>query len=395
MKKKTREITGSLQIKNGKYCIVLNLYDKDNVRKQKWISTNVKVGDTESKKLKSRDKACKLLVQAISEYEKTKKNGMLGKDISIDDFIDKYLEILTNRVKANTYNFYIDMIDKHIKPYFAQLDLTLQELGIQDIQNYYNKKCNILSANTVIKHHAFIHQMLDYAVSIDLIPKNPSDYVKLPRKVKFNPVSYDVKNILNLFNIALDSSIKDVIFITAFMGLRRSEVLGLQWSSINLEDKTMTISRTAVKNKSEVLYSDTTKTNSSHRTLVIPDFLLCYLMNLKKEQEANKIYFGTEYIDSDYVCKRADGSLFKPDYISHTFHSLIIKNQLIPIRFHDLRHFSASYLLYRGVTMKEIQEFLGHSSINTTSDIYAHLDFSSKIDIAKKMNDISTKEISF
>lgn len=320
---------------------------------------------------------------------------MLGKDISIDNFIDKYLEILTNRVKSNTYNFYIDMIDKHIKPYFAQLGLTLQELGIQDIQNYYNKKCRILSANAVIKHHAFIHQMLDYAVSIDLIPKNPSDYVKLPKKVKFNPGNNDVKNILNLFNIVMNSIIKDVIFITALIGLRRSEALGLQWSSINFEDKTITISRTAVKNKSEVLYSDTTKTNSSHITLVIPDFLLCYLMNLKKEQEANKIYFGTEYIDSDYVCKRPDGSLFKPDYISHTFHSLIIKYELIHIRFHDLRHFSASYLLYRGVTMKEIQEFLGHSSINTTADIYAHLDFSSKIDIAKKMNDISSKENSF
>ena len=79
------------------------------------------------------------------------------------------------------------------------------------------------------------------------------------------------------------------------------------------------------------------------------------------------------------------GDLIKPDYVSEQFPRLLEKYDLRRIRFHDLRHSCASLLLKNGVQLKEIQEWLGHSDFSTTANIYAHLDYSSKLNSAGAM----------
>ena len=79
------------------------------------------------------------------------------------------------------------------------------------------------------------------------------------------------------------------------------------------------------------------------------------------------------------------GNLTKPSYITDTFQKVLKKNHLRKIRFHDLRHSCASMLLRNGVAMKQIQEWLGHSDFSTTANIYAHLDYNSKISSAEAL----------
>lgn len=80
------------------------------------------------------------------------------------------------------------------------------------------------------------------------------------------------------------------------------------------------------------------------------------------------------------------GKLFRPNYITDHFKLLLAQNGLRKIRFHDLRHSCASLLLAQGIAMKQIQDWLGHSTFNTTADIYSHLDFSSKQDSANAIS---------
>ncbi len=109
----------------------------------------------------------------------------------------------------------------------------------------------------------------------------------------------------------------------------------------------------------------------------------------KQKQEQNRKLCGKSYNTKylDYVCVDPFGNLLKPNFLSQHFKIIQNRHNLKHIRFHDLRHFCASLMLANGVPMKQIQEWLGHSTFQTTADIYAHLDFSSKLSSA---NAIST-----
>ena len=133
--------------------------------------------------------------------------------------------------------------------------------------------------------------------------------------------------------------------------------------------------------------SDTTKTKSSMRTLPLVPFMRERLLALKEEQEENRRLCGRSYIKdyTGYVCVNEIGDLIKPHYVTESFPKLLKANGLRHIRFHDLRHSCASLLLANGVPMKQIQEWLGHSDFSTTANIYAHLDYSSKLTSADAM----------
>ena len=173
--------------------------------------------------------------------------------------------------------------------------------------------------------------------------------------------------------------------LAAFYGLRRSEAIGLKWSAIDFQQKTITIRHTVtqmcVDGKSILVEKDRTKTKSSYRTLpLVPPFEEL-LYKLKYQQETNRSLCGKSYNNkyNDYIYVNELGELIKPGYITQRFPQFLRKKGMKEIRFHDLRHSCASLLYSNGVSLKEIQEWLGHSDISTTSNIYTHLDFSSKI----------------
>ena len=171
----------------------------------------------------------------------------------------------------------------------------------------------------------------------------------------------------------------------AFYGLRRSEALGLKWDAIDFENDSITIRHTVTSvtldGKVQLVAADTTKTKSSLRTLPLVPFVKERLLALKKEQENNRRLCGRSYHKqyAGYVCINEMGDLIKPHYVTEQFPKLLDANGLRRIRFHDLRHSCTSLMLANGVPMKQIQDWLGHSDIGTTANIYAHLDYSTKL----------------
>ena len=123
------------------------------------------------------------------------------------------------------------------------------------------------------------------------------------------------------------------------------------------------------------------------RTLPLVPFMRERLLALKEEQKENRRLCGRSYIKDylDYVCVNEIGDLIKPHYVTTAFPDLLKANGMRHIRYHDLRHSCASLLLANGVPMKQIQEWLGHSDFSTTANIYAHLDYSSKLTSADAM----------
>ena len=230
-----------------------------------------------------------------------------------------------------------------------------------------------MKPNTVIHYHAIIHRALKYAVKTDLIDVNPADKVDRPKKNEFTGNFYSKDEMNALFDAVRGSKIEVAVMLTAFYGLRRSEVVGLKWAAVDFEQNTIEICHTVttvrLDGKEVLVESNGTKTKSSKRTLPLVPVFRERLLALQEEQKENRKLCGRCYNKkyADYICVDAMGNLLKPDYLSDSFQIILQNYHLRRIRFHDLRHSCASLLLANGVPMKMIQEWLGHSDFNLLS----------------------------
>ena len=383
-------IAGHLQEKNGMFYVVLNYRDENGKRKTPWISTNLPVRGNKKRAenfmMDVRRNFVPPNVQRIEEREAMQKG-----DILFTDFLLKWLRVAKSTVKLTTYASYEMMATRIIIPYFETLNIKLKELTTEDIQEFYSAQLERVSANTVIHYHAVIHRALKYAVKIKTIQSNPAVNVERPRKEKFIGSFYDKKEINTLFDIIQGHPLEVAIKLAAFYGLRREEIIGLKWTAIDFENNTLTIQHTVTEcnldGKHIEVASDTAKTDSSLRTMPLVTNFREMLLAKKEKQEHYRKLCGRSYCKEylDYIFVNEMGERWKPRYLSDGFKRILEQNGLRRIRFHDLRHTCASLLLANNVPMKKIQEWLGHSDFSTTANIYAHLDFQSKISSAEAM----------
>ena len=156
------------------------------------------------------------------------------------------------------------------------------------------------------------------------------------------------------------------------LGLRRGEILGLKWSSIDFVSKNMIIDSSLAYVDNTFIFKST-KSESGERTLVMPDSIIEILKKHRKDQNIIKLALGEEYQKNDLVYCQDDGAPIIPGSFSHKFTDFLKKYGLKQIRFHDLRHTHASLLLKYGVSAKVASRRLGHSSIGITMDLYSHV----------------------
>ena len=321
-------------------------------------------------------------------------NGHLSADMLFADYMETWLEIIRGSVEKTTFSSYTQMVKKKIVPYFRDTGLTLGSIQAKHIQNFYLYELKSVSASTVIHEHANIHKALKYAVKMDLIPFNPADKVERPKKQKYIADYYRLDELEKLFEVTKDHPYSLLIQMTAFYGLRRSEALGRKWDAIDFERNTITIrhivTEAQVDGKSVIISEDRAKTKSSLRSLPLVGHFREKLLELKEQQKENKRVCGNCYsYDYDgYIFVDAMGTIFNPNAVTENFSKILKRNGLRHIRFHDLRHSCASLLLANDVPMKQIQEWLGHSDISTTANIYSHLDYKSKITSANVMDNV-------
>ena len=345
--------------------------------------------------LKQRNTMLEQLVVRLTEenmdLRKQKKHG----SILFADWMLNWLERKKISVKENTFLAYNSQVRVHIEPYFRKRQIKLCDITPNILEQYYCEKYSEgLSGITIQKQHSNIHSALRDAVKNQMILSNPADYTQRPKIQKFLGSTLSQDNLKRVLKAASKTKYFTPVYITTVMGLRRSEVLGLRWQDIDFENRTMKICHTVVRcykdHTSTLLFSDIPKTKSSRRTLPIPSKLFDYLVECRKKQlklyEKNRSSYCKDYLK--YICVDNYGRIFTPMQLSKGFKDIVIKFGCSKYRFHDLRHTCASLLIQQGVEMKSVSQWLGHSSISITSDVYVHLYYQDKLDIAKKLDDI-------
>lgn len=377
-------VAGHLTLKNGKYYAVLNYKNAGGQRKTKWISLGL------SEKGNKR-KAEAELARLRAEFEPPKEAGDLSSDMLFADYLLEWLEIAKGRLAHATYGAYQGLLKSTIVPYFRKKKLTLRELEARHLQMFYSEMLRRVTPNTVIHYHAVIHSALKYAVKTDMLIQNVADKVDRPRKNSFQPVFLSADEMQKMFEALRGTKLELPVLVVAFYGLRRGEVCGLKWDAIDFERGTITIRHTVtslqVDGKTKMYAQDSAKTKSSMRTLPLVGSFAEYFKEVKAAQEVNKKVCGNcyNYEYDGYVFVDELGDLMRPEYLTSYFPQYIQKHGCKRMRFHDLRHSCASLLLANGVPLKQIQEWLGHSDFSTTANIYAHLDYTSKLSSAKAM----------
>ena len=375
-------MTGSLTVRNGKYYAVLNVYENGK-RKKKWICSGLPEKG-------NKRKAEAFLREKLAEHERME--GIVQTDTSFSDYVRVWLDHIARTVDEVTLQGYKSLADTHILPYFDDAGTKLTKLDHKTIQRYMDMKFTSgrrdgkggLSPRSLRLHKNIIAQTLDLAVRNKLIQSNPCQFVVLPQCERFESQFYTEAQLKALFSALKDDPILPMVRITAWYGLRRSELLGLQWDSLDLEAGTMTIRHTVSK-VTEVVAKDKTKNASSRRTFPLTPEAVEIFAKAKEQEERNRAMFGREYQENPYVFKWPDGHPYSPDYISHHFAKVLKRHGLPHIRFHELRHSCASMLINMGFTLKDVQEWLGHSDIKMTANIYSHLDNARKNTIAAKL----------
>lgn len=383
----------SVQSKKGRLYAVMQV-KKDGTTKPVWRALGLSEGANKTKV----NKAFREVVAQYEQefWEEQERGGRPPADIPVYDYLVSYLKRVEPELQKNTIVSYRGMINGKIRRYFeARPYLTVGNLKPKDIEDFYQKLFGDgVVANTVIHYHALLRRAFQQAFKDELIDANPFDRVGRPRKNKFHGENYTQEELLTLLHLARGDVIYPAILLAGAMGLRRSEALGVRWSRIDWEKRTVLLDTKIVEyrenGKKKVEPVEEMKNKASRRTLPLPDPVVEMLQVQKEHREVYRKMFqgsySTQYLD--YVCVNQLGELLRPSYVTDHFRELLEKYGLRHIRFHDLRHTFASLLINQDVPLINVSNFLGHSDLSTTANIYAHLDKASKQASAAVISDI-------
>ena len=386
-------MTGCVALRKDVYYVRLTYYDKNHYRKNKWVSTGLSGRG-------AKQKATAMIQSLIDKYSYLEKSDHPSK---MADYLKMWKELQINEVAETTYDGYHTYIDRHLIPYFKDLNLDIQDITAGHIFDYVNylsgdngrkdNKVGGQSLTSIRKIISILRKVFDYAVMYGDIKINPALQVPLPKREKNSNninknkrqvfmTAEDAQKMLDAFR---DEEIGPIIFVTLYYGLRRSEALGLRWQAVDFDVNTISINHTVVGG-SQIVAKDSTKSYCSMRTYELLPDVKDLLLKLKDQQEDYRLRLGSGYHNNDFIFKNPNGVPYRPDSLTRSFKRALARHGLPQMRYHDLRHSTASILVDKGWDINDIKEWLGHADISTTANIYAHISHRKKVSLAQDLD---------
>lgn len=233
-----------------------------------------------------------------------------------------------------------------------------------------------LAAKTVLHHHRLISSMLSTAVEWGILFSNPCDRTKPPKVERKEPKYLDEIQAATLLDLleTEDTEYKTIIRLLLFTGLRRGELLGLEWSDIDFEKATLQVCRSSLYLPDRGIFEDDTKNATSNRIIKLSQTAINDMKAYKLYQMEHSFKIGDQWKGSQKIFTTAEGKPLHPDTLSRWFSNFIKAHSdvLPPVTIHSLRHTNATLQIAGGVPLTTVAKRLGHADTVTTSRIYAH-----------------------
>mgnify|MGYP001258109800 CR=1 FL=1 len=315
---------------------------------------------------------------AAAEDEKKLLEGYEQTDISLKNFLYTWLsEYKKGSVRKNTFNLHKRNVEKHIVPYFR--NILLKDVKPIMYQTFLNELASKgYSKRTVEIVHGTMHSALEKAVTLNKIEKNPCVGATIKGQSKKKDIQFiESKDIPAFLQEAYKYGYIYWIFFKVLIetGMRKGEAAALQWTDINLKERTININKSLdFQAKSEDELFGDTKTYNSKRIITISQSLANDLHFHKKYQNQNKLALNELYRhDLNLVLCRNDGNYMPKSSLFNAFERILKRAGLPKLPIHSLRHTHAVLLLESGASLKYVQERLGHGSMQITADVYSHI----------------------
>ena len=319
--------------------------------------------------------------QAILFEDKCMK-GQVTANVKFQDFAEQWFEEFAKLNLRNTS--YERMKQLTVRVYPAIGHLRLDKITSRHIQQFINdlalngkslKNGRPLSRKTAVHHLSFISDVFSYAVKMEMLTDNPCKRVTVPKGEKKEKDIYTLEEVAQLFQLLETAPLKYRTFFTLaiYSGFRRGEMLGLEWKDIDWEHNVISVRRTSNYTASKGIYTDTTKTKKSQRSLKFPQSVMDLLREYRAKQDEERIKLGTKWQDYDRLFVKWNGRPMNNNTPYFWLKEFCEENNFRFCDIHSLRHFYASALINEGVDAATVSGALGHSTITTTTSIYCHV----------------------
>ncbi len=308
--------------------------------------------------------------------------------VRVKDFLVFWLdEDILNRVgSSETYDTYRGMVYNHIIPALGSRKIS--EINRGDVQKFYNEIAEYsISVARLVK--TVMNVSFRYAVEKKIIAENPTIGVNLPKKVEKKPYhtryvngqkTLTMEQIQILLEASKDTPIHMQVLFNVLMGLRRREINGVKYSDVDYINRTLTVQRQLGKKintkkddfapKTYTKQEVRLKTESSYRTLPIPDYVFEAILEERKIYERNRSRRGSQFLDMGYICCSNYGRPRSKDFHWKHYKKLLEDNNLPNIRWHDLRSTFCTILLKNDFNPKAVSKLMGHAKELITMDVY-------------------------
>jgi integrase len=321
---------------------------------------------------------------------------------TVKQFLESWLEhTLKPRAKPRSVESFTVIVSKHIIPEIGRI--RLEKLTPQHVQALLEKKRQPyklktkagkeiekrgLAPQSIASIRTVLRSALAQALKWGMVARNVATLIDPPRIPRPQVHVLDVDGARKLLETARGNRFEAIIVLALTIGLRRGEILGLRWSDVDLEQRSLRINQGLQRIWGKLQVTEV-KTEHSRRGLVMPESVIRVLKIRRARQAQERLLAGLEWKDTDLVFTNPKGGPLEPITL-HRDYKEMLKTAGLPtqVRFHDLRHTAASLLLAEGVHLRVIMELLGHSSITLTANTYAHVMPAAMRDVADKMESI-------
>jgi integrase len=339
---------------------------------------------------KSRKEVQEQLKRALHEQQQ----GTLatGPHQTVKAFLLNWMEdVHKQNIRLGSQRTYMSLLKNHILPEIGHIPL--QKLTAQQVQALCTRKLKSgLSVSMISGIHALLHKALDQAVKWRLISNNVCDAVSVPTEPPHENHPLTPEQAKKLLEAAKNHRLEALLTVALATGMRKGELLSLQWADVDFEDMSLQVKRTFLGKYKGENKENEPKSASGRRSIPLAQFAVDVLKQHRIRQLEERLQIGDAWIDRDLVFCKHNGDFFALTTFRTWFKALLKEAGLPDIRFHDLRHSAATILLSMGVDMKVIQQILGHSNYAITANIYSHVLPSMSREASQKMDDAFRKQ---
>ena len=303
--------------------------------------------------------------------------------LTVHGYLEAWLtDYATPNTRARTVHGYRGILTRYVLPALGDVgDVELQQLSFDHIQGLYSILIGrVLSPQTVLHTHRVLKKTLQWAVKARKLTRNTADDVTPPRASRKELTILRPADVDRLLTAVEDTDFGPVVLVALYTTLRRSELCGLRWCDTNLDTATLSLIQTVQRVPGIGLVPQATKSHRSRRRVSLSSETVTMLRRVRSAQMEQCLAAGVPWQDTlpvFGVMEARDGVLvvrpIAPDFVSQKFHRLIRKPGVTGLRFHDLRHAHASYMLAQGVHPRIVAERLGHADVSTTLNVYSHI----------------------